>query len=146
MEDILKTSKEVYTIQVDYGKPHYKVAIKDKKAYIYIYSKSDDSFTLKGYIDFKKLLVDKSNPKALLLKSDDNRYVYIGHKIFTLVARSLKFVEFVCINKEDFNLPYGKTDEDILYGFTENLSIGVNFMDTKFDNYFDLFHEILRYL
>lgn len=133
-------SSKVYTIQVDYGNPHYKVAIKDNKAYIYIYTKSNDLYELKGYIDFKELLVDLSNPTALLLKTDDNRYVYIGHKIFTIAGKYMKFVKFVCLKRGDFNIPYGLTTENNLYGFTENLALNLNFLDTKFDNYFDLFH------
>jgi hypothetical protein len=121
-EFIDNPDEEVYTIQVDYGNPHYKVEIKDKKAYIYIYNKDDNLYILKGYIDFKQLFVDKSNPTALLLKSDDNRYVYIGHKIFTFYMRTDEFIDFVCIKKGPFNLPYGITKED-LYGFTENLLI-----------------------
>ena len=139
-EFIDNPDEEVYTIQVDYGNPHYKVVIKEKKAYIYIYMKSEDQYRLKGYIDFKELLVDKSNPVALLLKTDDNRYVYIGHKIFTLSGKWRKFVEFVCLKKGNLNFPYAKTDEDVLYGFTENIVIGVDFIDTKYDDYFDLFH------
>ena len=137
LEDL---SSKVYTIQVDYGNPHYKVVTKDNKAYIYIYVKEKNLYELKGYIDFQDLLVDKSNPAALLLKTDDNRYVYIGHKIFTISGTYMKFVKFVCLKRGDFNIPYGLTSKKFLYGFTENLALDLNFIDTKFDNYFDLFH------
>lgn len=132
--------EEVYTIQVDYGTPHYKIVIKEKKAYVYIYTKSEDLYKLKGYIDFKELLVDKRNPVALLIKTDDNRYVYIGHKIFTIAGTWLKIVEFICLKKGNLNFPYAKTSENVLYGFTENIAVGIDFIDTKYDDYFDMFH------
>jgi hypothetical protein len=151
--DLSSKGQKEFLIQVDIN-PSYKVRFSETELYIDKIKDNETVFPNFLTIKYKKLLYDEKNPKALLVKDIEDKWIYIGNKIYEIVGDEYtNFTKLVCIPIGDgmFNLPYGYTEKyegngfvrfEVIYGFTENLIADTHQLkNEEYDNPFLYFHK-----